>query len=89
MLQFKFQLVRRYKAKQFVQVATHYAQAAAERMDQMKGMDDGRRISPVVETFDEVKKRMRFFPRPQPYSQDEECQRPLPSNASHKKAKHG
>jgi hypothetical protein len=83
--------VRRYKAKQseFAWVATHYAQAAAERMDQMKGIDDGRRISPVVETFDEAKKRVRFFPRPRPYSRDEECQHPLTSSASQKKAKHG
>ena len=93
MRQFKFQLVRRYKARQseFALVATHYAKAAAERMDLMSEIDDGRRISPVVETFDEVKKRMRFFPRPKSYSDDEEtCKdRSVPNSDSRKKAKRG
>ncbi len=94
MLQFKFQLVLCYKARQskFTLVATHYAKAAAERLDLMKGMDNGHRISPLVETFDEVKKRMRFFPRLTSYSDDEEssCKHPsVPNSDSRKKAKHG
>jgi hypothetical protein len=50
MLQFKFQLLQRYKARQseFALVATHYAKAATESMDLMNGMDDWRHISPVI-----------------------------------------
>jgi hypothetical protein len=66
MLQSKFQLVRRYTAKrsEFARIAAIYTEAAAERMDQMKGLDDGRRVSAALETFEEAKKRERLFPRP-------------------------
>ena len=66
MVQSKLQLVRQYKGKpsDFVKIATTYATAAVERMDMWKGIDDGRRVMPVQQKFNEAKKRERFFPRP-------------------------
>jgi hypothetical protein len=66
MVQAKLQLVRRYKGKhsEFAQVATVYAKAATERMEQWQGIDDGRRVMPVQVTFEGAKKMERMFPRP-------------------------
>jgi hypothetical protein len=78
MMQPKLQLVRRYHGKpsEFVLVATAYTRAAAERMELWKEVDDGRRVVQVVETFEEAKKRRRFFPRPQsPPTADLSCSR--------------
>ncbi len=86
LVQPKLQLVRRYRGKPsaFVQVATAYAGSAAERMELWSGVDDGRRAVPVPETFEEAKKRARFFPRPRspPPPVEEECTRgPRPRRA--------
>ncbi len=54
-------------------------------MDQMKGTYDGRHISPVVETFDGAKTRVRFILRPQSYSRDKECSNSKRPSGSHQK----
>ena len=66
LVQQKLQLVRKYRGKpsEFVPVATAYAKAAVERMDMWKGVDDGRRTVPAIETFGAAKMRERYFPRP-------------------------
>ena len=76
LVQPKLQLVRRYKARmaEFATVATVYTRSAVERMDLMKDLDDGRRVGPVLETFDESKKRERFFPRPRTPPPIDECE---------------
>jgi hypothetical protein len=77
LLQSKMQLVRRYKGKlsEFAKVATVYTRAAMERADLMKNLDDGRRVGPVLETFDYAKKKERLFPRPRtPPPFEEKCE---------------
>lgn len=80
MVQPKLQLVRKYRGRpsEFVQVATAYATAAVERMELWKGIDDGRRVGPGLETFKDAKKIGRCFPRPKSPVVDED-QEPCPS----------
>jgi hypothetical protein len=78
LLQRKLQLVRQYKSRgwrDFAPVAAAYARMAAERMEQMQGIDDGRRPMGVgaQRTFEEAKKWEQYYPRPQSPTLPGEC----------------
>ena len=50
--------------REFVPATMWYARLAAARMGIMKGMGDGRRLSPRLETFKEIKARLYHYPEP-------------------------
>jgi hypothetical protein len=60
------QLPRRVKGllRDFVPATMWYVRQAAARMEIMKGMGDGRRLSPMLETFKEAKARAYHYPEP-------------------------